>query len=280
MDKKELFLESPSGFMMPFVFADGTEVQQLLGYGEQTHPNSGERFDHKGIDFVADHIPLLAVASGTVVGVGNDAVHEDYIITRYGKFEVKYGHVQEIYCRYGTNVVAGQQIAQSGAFLHFEVRVDGQTINPEDFLSMLFGNVAQLESMGIKGHPQLVSFNVPVHTDYDQDQSEIVDLMLRWFPTYLNDMRLGAYQPADRLEQSLRNIFSQAAEKNYFFEEIPAVSNPLGLSVRGGALAGKVQNLIIGDFLSYLATRHNVYVSTWGEAQKKKFMSSPLTAAL
>ena len=144
MDKKELFLESPSGFMMPFVFADGTEVQQLLGYGEQTHPISGERFDHKGIDFVADHIPLLAVASGTVVGVGNDAIHEDFIITRYGKFEVKYGHVQEIYCRYGTSVVAGQQIAQSGAFLHFEVRVDGQAINPEDFLSMLFGNVAQL----------------------------------------------------------------------------------------------------------------------------------------
>ena len=280
MDKKELFLESPSGFMMPFVFADGTEVQQLLGYGEQTHPISGERFDHKGIDFVADHIPLLAVASGTVVGVGNDAIHEDFIITRYGKFEVKYGHVQEIYCRYGTNVVAGQQIAQSGAFLHFEVRVDGQAINPEDFLSMLFGNVAQLESMGIKGHPQLVSFNVPVRTDYDQDQGEIIDLMLRWFPTYLNDMRLGAYLPSDRLEQSLRNIFSQAAEKNYFFEEIPAVSNPLGLSARGGALAGKVQNLIIGDFLSYLATRHNVYVSTWGDAQKKKFMSSPLTAAL
>ena len=280
MDKKDMFLESASGFMMPFVLTDGSEAQMLLGFGEQPHPRTGETFDHKGIDFVADHIPLLAVASGTIVGAGNDSVHENYVITRYGRFEVKYGHVQEAYGGYGTNVTAGQQIAQSGSFLHFEVRFDGQVINPEDFLSMLYGNVAQLESMGIKGHPQLVSFNVPVRTDYDQDQSEILDLMLRWYPTYLNDMRQNVYQPSERMEQSLRNIFAQAADKNYFFEEIPSVANPLGLSARGGVLAGKVQSMIISDFLSYLATRHGIYVSSWGDAQKKKFMSSPLTAAL
>lgn len=275
MDKKEMFLESASGFMMPFVNTDEQEAQQLLGYGEQTHPTTGESFDHKGIDFVADHIPLLAIATGTVVGVGNDAVHENYIITRYGKYDVKYGHINEAFCSYGTNVTAGQQIAVSGAFLHFEVRYEGQIVAPDDFLGMIFGNVSLLASMGIKSHPQLVSFNIPVHTDYDKDQAEIIELMLRWLPTYLNDMRLGGYRPSERTEQSLRNIFSQAASKNFFFEEIPCQANPLGLSARGGMLAGKVQNLLIGDFLGYLATRHNVYIPTWGEEQKKKFMSSP-----
>lgn len=280
MDKKDMFLESPSGFMMPFVLPDGEEVQQLLGFGGQTHPQSGESFDHKGIDFVADHVPLLAVASGTVVGVGNDSVHDNYIVTRYGNFDVKYGHIQESYCNYGTNVIAGQQIAQSGAFLHFEVRFRGEVINPEDFLSVLFGNIALLESMGMKGHPQLVSFNVPVRTDYDADQDELVDLLLRWYPTYLNDLRQNVYQPSARMEQSFRNIFAQAAEKRFFFEEIPTQGNPLGLSARGGVLAGKVQNMLIGDFLSYMANRHGIYLSSWGDEQKKNFRSSPMTAGL
>ena len=61
------------------------------------------------------------MATGTVVGMGNDPVHDNYLTIRYGKYEVKYGHISEAYVGYGTPVVAGQQVGKSGSFLHIGV---------------------------------------------------------------------------------------------------------------------------------------------------------------
>ena len=273
MNKKDMFLESASGFMMPFAASEEEEVQVSLGYGEQTHPLTGEKFFHHGVDFITHGVPLFALATGTVIAVGTDAVHEHFITTKYGKYEVKYGHVAEGYVQYGSPVVAGQQIAQSGDFLHFEVSYNGQVLAPTDFLAMIYGNIMQLEAMGIKGCYRLANMGVKVNTDYDADQDEILQLMLRWLPTYMNDLRLGAYVPPVRVEQSLRNVFAQSADRNYLFESIPQIANPLGLSSRGAPLASKVQNLLIGDFLNYMALRHQVYLSSWGDDVKKKFVS-------
>lgn len=273
MNTKDLLLESASGFMMPFAATEDEEVQVSLGYGEQTHPLTGEKFNHQGVDFVAHDVPLFAVATGTVIGVGTDAVHEHYIITKHGKYSVKYGHIAEGYVNYGMPVVAGQQIAQSGDFLHFEVTYNGEVLSPMDFLAMIYGNMQQLDAMGIKGRYRLANLGVKVQTDYDSDQDEILQLMLRWWPSYMNDLRLGVYAPPARVEQSLRNVFAQSAERNYFFETIPQIANPLGLSSRGAPLASKVQNLLIGDFLNYMALHHQVYLSTWSDDVKKKFLN-------
>lgn len=269
--KEEMMLESASGFSMPF--ASEEPVQVTLGYGQQLHPHTGEKFLHHGYDFVANHVALYAVGSGTVVGVGNDNVHENYIVARYGRYDVKYGHVSEAYCNYGTSITAGQQIATSGDFLHLGVKFDGVDIDPKDFLAMLLANVQQLEAMGIKKDPLLLNMGINVHTDYDRDQNEIMALMIRYLPMYMNDIQAGSYQSPNRMQQSLRNIFSQSSSKNYFFEEIPDMGNPLGLSSRAAPLAGKVQNLLIGDFLNYMALRHNTYLSSWSEAQKKNFLT-------
>lgn len=270
-----MFFESASGFMMPFVFEDGEEAVELLGFGEQRHPSTGKLFNHEGIDFVCPHKPLFALATGMVVGVGQDARHGQYIITKYGKFEVKYGHIDQAFVPYGTGVVSGQQIAMSGDFLHFEVRYTGEVVNPTDFLGVIFTNVSTLATMGIKSHPQLISFDVPVTTSYDADMPEITDLMLRWLPTYLNDMRQGSYLPPERMLTSLRNLLMQAGERNYFFEQMPSLGNPMGLSARSGGLAGKVQDLLIGDFLAYMASRHDTYLSSWSDEQKKNFLPRP-----
>lgn len=280
MNTKDILLESASGFMMPFEASEEEEVQVSLGFGEQTHPMTGERFHHRGVDFAAHDLPLFALATGTVVGVGTDAVHENYIITKYGKFEVKYGHVSEAYLTYGMPVTAGQQIARSGNFLHFEVSCEGQVLDPMEFLAMIYGNIAQLEAMGIKGHYRLANMGVKVQTDYDADQEELLQMMLRWLPVYMNDIRLGRYVPTARMEQSLRNIFAQSADRSYFFETIPNYGNPLGLSSRGAPLASKVQNLLIGDFLNYMALRHDTYLSTWGNDVKKNFVSRQQPTAM
>ena len=273
MNTKEMLLESASGFMMPFAASEEDEVQVSLGYGEQKHPMTGEKFQHRGVDFVCRDLPLFAVATGTVVGAGTDAIHENYIIMKHGKYEVKYGHLREAYVSYGTPLVAGQQVAKSGDFLHFEVSFAGQNLDPMDFLGMIYSNMMQLASMGIKGHYRMANMGVKVHTDYDADQDEIVQLMLRWLPAYMNELRLGTYQTPARTEQSLRNIFAQSADKSYFFETIPEIGNPLGLSSRGAPLASKVQNLLIGDFLNYMALRQNTFLSSWGDSQKKNFLT-------
>ena len=61
---EQMILQSKSGYCMPFEEQDGKDVQMTLGYGEQTHPQTGEPFFHHGIDFMADHYLLSAVAVG------------------------------------------------------------------------------------------------------------------------------------------------------------------------------------------------------------------------
>ena len=46
---------------------------------------------------------------------------------------------------------------------------------------------------------------------------------------------------------------------------------PLGLSERSVPLAEKIQDILIHDFLSYLALNHNIYPETWDENEKKNF---------
>ena len=273
MNTKDMLLESASGFMMPFEASEEEEVQVSLGFGEQKHPLTGEVFNHRGVDFITHGLPLFALATGTVVGAGTDAIHENYVIVKYGKFEVKYGHLSEAYVQYGMPVYAGLQIAKSGDFLHFEVNYQGEALDPMEFLAMIYGNIAQLEAMGMKGAYRLANMGVKVKTDYDADQEEILQMMLRWWAVYMNDIRLGRYAPSARMEQSLRNVFAQSADRSYFFETIPNYGNPLGLSSRGAPLASKVQNLLIGDFLNYMALRHDTYLSTWDDDVKKKFVN-------
>jgi len=98
--------------------------------------------------------------------------------------------------------------------------------------------------------------------------------MTRYLPLYMDELRKGGYRPSGETEKTLQNVFVQSARKNYYFETLPSVTNPLGLSDRSVPLASKVQDLIIGDFLNYLAVRHSIFLSSWDESQKKKFLEA------
>lgn len=278
------FFESASGFSMPFLADEDHDVQVLLDYGDQIHPQTGNPFHHNGVDLLSKHKDLLACATGMVISIATDPVHEQSIIIRHGMYDVKYGHVQDVQVSYGSQVTAGQVIGKSGEFLHFEVRCNGQNINPIDFLAMIYNNIMLLAQMGIKGTPQLTSFNVPIKTEFDNDQDEILQLLMRWMPSYIEALSNGTYRPSSEIEAQLRSTFNQAAEKNYFFEVPPSPVNPLGISSRGGVLASKVQNLLVKDFLGYLAANQSIYLSSWTEEQKKNFMkpqtASPLSILL
>lgn len=114
-----------------------------------------------------------------------------------------------------------------------------------------------------------------LHIEVKYDGEEIEELMLRFYPEYLLEVGNGGYRVPEHTEQSLRNIFSQSAVKNYFYEMIPSLANPLGIGDRSMPIAAKVQNLLISDFLNYLALRHEIFLSTLSENDKKKRPTKP-----
>lgn len=269
----EMILRSPSGYCMPFEETK-EDVSLSLDYGEQTHPATGEKFFHHGIDFPVSHRLLAAVASGTVSAVGSDRTHGICQTIRYGKYEVTYGHLANVYAGFGQPVRAGETVALSGRLLHMEVRFDGEELNPLEFLTMLYGN---LKAVGQQdGLPMSEETEYPeIRTRYDRDRQEIETLMLRFLPRYLEDLRHGLYASPQRTEQTLRNLFTQAAARNYFFEAVPSMDNPLGIGRRALPLACKVQELLIADFLDYLAARQGIFLSTAEDAVKKKSVNKP-----
>ena len=247
---EEMILHSDSGYCMPFEEPRGKDVELSLGYGEQVHPTTGEKFFHHGIDFKARYYILSAVASGIVSGVGNDPVHGICQTVRYGGYEVTYGLLSNVFAQFGQRVKAGQTVALSGERLHIEVKFKGGN-GPAGFYDAETG----------------------VKNDYEKDQREIEELMLRFLPLYMEDLQRGAYTVPAHTEQSLRHIFTMGAMKEYFYEQMPSIANPLGLGRKAMPLACKVQNLLIADFLNYLALRHEVYLSTMGGEVKKNFMT-------
>jgi len=112
-------------------------------FGWRIHPILGiERF-HSGIDFGADYGTLIyASESGRVIysdwygGYGNAVIidHGNGITTLYA-------HCSELYVRDGDSVVKGQPIAtvgstgfSTGPHLHFELRANGEPIDPAAYL--------------------------------------------------------------------------------------------------------------------------------------------------
>lgn len=96
-----MILQSPSGYCMPFEEEKNKEVTLSKGYGEQKDAVTGETSFNHGIDFNASHRPLAAVASGVVSSIGTDKEHGVYIVIRYGKYEVTYAHLANIFIRFG-----------------------------------------------------------------------------------------------------------------------------------------------------------------------------------
>jgi hypothetical protein len=267
--RQEMNLQSRSGYCMPFEQRDG-EVKLLLGYGRQKNGVTEEEYFHHGVDLETNRYILRAVADGVVSGIGSSPEHGLYIVIRYGKYEVVYARLSNALVQYGTKVRAGSVVAISSDMLHMEVKFDGEEMDPLEFLAMIYHN---LKSTGKPTDIEYFEMDIP--TAYDDDREEIEELMMRFYPTYLSEISDGLYRVPDHTEQSLRNIFSLSAIKNYFLERMPSYANPLGIGGRAMPIAAKVQNLLIADFLNYMALRHEIYLSSWSGGDKKKVVTQP-----
>jgi murein DD-endopeptidase MepM/ murein hydrolase activator NlpD len=112
-------------------------------FGWRMHPILGYRRFHAGIDFGASYGSTIQAADAGVVifagwygGYGNAVV-----INHGGDLTTLYGHASELYVSEGQTVQQGQAIAaigstgfSTGPHLHFEVRQNGEPVNPLGFL--------------------------------------------------------------------------------------------------------------------------------------------------
>lgn len=112
-------------------------------YGMRVHPITGAYKLHTGMDVGAPiGASFVAAANGIVSkATYNTAYGNMVIIDHGGGVQTLYAHGSEIVVQIGQTVSAGDEVLKvgstgysTGPHAHFEIRIDGQTINPVDYL--------------------------------------------------------------------------------------------------------------------------------------------------
>lgn len=116
----------------PITSSFGWRVHPILGY---------ERF-HSGTDFGADYGSTIRAANtGIVIYAGWYGGYGNAVVIDHGNsITTLYGHASELYVAEGQVVQRGQAIASvgstglsTGPHLHFEVRQDGEPVDPMNY---------------------------------------------------------------------------------------------------------------------------------------------------
>jgi murein DD-endopeptidase MepM/ murein hydrolase activator NlpD len=112
-------------------------------FGWRIHPILGTERFHSGIDFGADYGSLVyASAQGRVIYADWYGGYGNAVIIDHGNgMTTLYGHCSELYVKEGDVVVKGQPISavgstgfSTGPHLHFELRANGEPIDPAAYL--------------------------------------------------------------------------------------------------------------------------------------------------
>lgn len=112
-------------------------------FGPRTHPVTGRRGTHTGIDISASNgTPIMAAADGTVSKAGSDSIYGNQtVIQHQNGLATMYGHQSSISVKSGQSVRQGQRIGavgstglSTGNHLHLEVWRGGTPVNPMPYL--------------------------------------------------------------------------------------------------------------------------------------------------
>ena len=113
-------------------------------YGMRTHPVTGQRAMHWGIDIgAAKGAPIVSTADGMVIFSGEKSTFGKVVVIDHGfGYTTFYGHCSSLEKQRGERVKRGDTIARVGrsgrttsTHLHYEVRVDGAALDPLEFIA-------------------------------------------------------------------------------------------------------------------------------------------------
>ncbi len=116
-------------------------------FGTRIHPIFKRKIFHSGVDIGVPYgTPIKAANSGRVMFVGWYNGYGKVVILDHGKINgtpttTLYAHMSQTIAKQGTNVAKGQVIGKvgttgysTGPHLHFEVRQNGNPVNPLNFV--------------------------------------------------------------------------------------------------------------------------------------------------
>lgn len=137
-------------------------VRLTSSYGMRGHPVLGGRRAHKGIDLAGPvGTPIYATADGMVSKAEWFSSYGLYVsIEHGGALQTRYGHMSRLNVANGQRVRKGDIIGfigstgrSTGPHLHYEVRVNGQAVNPLPYMQTesFAQTTARLTDNG-KGH--------------------------------------------------------------------------------------------------------------------------------
>lgn len=126
-------------------------------FGMREHPLLGGRRAHKGVDLAAPvGTPVYAPADGTVGRASWFSSYGLFIALEHGaEVETRYGHLSRLNVAEGQVVHKGDIIGyvgttgrSTGPHLHYEVRVDGQAVNPVPYMQSSLASAAGDDAKG------------------------------------------------------------------------------------------------------------------------------------
>ncbi|HEY9580261.1 MAG TPA: M23 family metallopeptidase [Rhizorhapis sp.] len=118
-------------------------ISLTSNYGVRSDPFNGHRRAHKGIDIPGPvGTPIYATADGIVSRSGRAGGYGNLIEINHGDgISTRYGHMSKLIVEPNQRVRRGQVIGlmgstgrSTGSHLHYEVRIDGEAVNPVPFV--------------------------------------------------------------------------------------------------------------------------------------------------
>ncbi|MBI2061935.1 MAG: M23 family metallopeptidase [Nitrospirae bacterium] len=112
-------------------------------FGYRRSPYTGLRQFHRGIDMSNSvGTPIIAPADGVVVYASRKGQYGKLLVLDHGYgYSTRFGHLSELFVTEGQKVKQKQIVAalgntgvSTGPHLHYEVRVNGIAVDPENFL--------------------------------------------------------------------------------------------------------------------------------------------------
>ena len=112
-------------------------------YGMRVHPITGKLARHNGVDIPAPYgTPIYATADGIVGRAQRLGGYGNYVEIEHGNaIETRYGHMSSFVVQPGQQVKKGDVIGyvgstgrSTGNHLYYEVRIDGEPVNPMPFV--------------------------------------------------------------------------------------------------------------------------------------------------